>query len=345
MPFVRGESLARLVDRTHPFQSRDAVTLVRKVAGALHYAHQQGVLHRDLKPANILIDDRGEPMVMDFGLAHLDSATPLTQQGEVLGTPAYMSPEQITGNLQAVSPASDVYSLGAVLYQLLTGTPPFLGDLLTLVAQVPFDEPVPPSARRPGLDPRLDPVCLKALAKRPAERWPSMQHFAAALEDALDLEPRPSPVGPGRSLTLRVEGTLFAYRPAPGQEVITVGRQKRRPGGPADQGNDLVLRMPGNDQLSARISRRHLAIRRSGDGFVVVDHSKAGTLHNGQPLPPEVPTPLRPGDRLVVAGVLTLEVALQDGPVSGPCRTQVELSHPTAPFVLEATFGDLITFE
>src|SRR5262249_42560801 len=177
--------------------------------------------------------------------------------------------------------------------------------------------------------------CLKALAKRPADRWPSMRAFADVLAPFL-APPGPTladpPVGArgvwpaglaGPLLTLRIEGTPFPYRPLPGQDVITVGRPRRKPGDPDDQGNDFVLRVPGNDALSARISRRHLEIRRDGEDFHVCDHSKAGTLHNGQPLTRDVPTRLQAGDRLVVAGVLTLVVGLEPGPAVHPAFAPV----------------------
>src|SRR5947208_9318966 len=122
-----------------------------------------------------MLDDRGEPVVMDFGLARHDSADQLTRQGDVMGTPAYMPPEQVTGDVQAMGPASDVYSLGVVLYELLTGTRPFEGDFLALLSQITLDPPLPPSRRRPGLEATWDALCLKALAKAPAQRWPSMR--------------------------------------------------------------------------------------------------------------------------------------------------------------------------
>jgi serine/threonine protein kinase len=348
MAFIEGEPLTRRLEPGRPFSPREAAVLVRKLALALAEAHARGVVHRDLKPGNVMIDARGEPILMDFGLARRADASNLTQQGEVMGTPVYMAPEQINGDVQALGPGTDVYSLGVVLYELLTGTLPFRGDLLSLVSQITLDEPDPPSHRRPGLDPRLDRICLTALAKRPEDRWRSMEEFAAALEPitqppAIAAATLPAPAA--APLTLRIAGTPFAYRPLPGQDVITLGRQKRRQGDPDDHGNDVVLRVAGNDQLSTRISRRHLEIRRAGGHFVVVDRSKAGTLRNGQPLPRDVAVPLEAGDRLVVAGAIALEVGFQ-GAGAPTAPTEVEVPQPGgSPIIFEATLGDLVTLE
>jgi serine/threonine protein kinase len=353
LAFIAGEPLSRRLDPARPFDPREAAALVRKVALALAEAHQKGVIHRDLKPSNIMIDDHGEPVVMDFGLARCADATPLTQQGEVLGTLAYMPPEQISGDLAAVGPASDVYSLGVVLYQLLTGAVPFAGDMLALLGQVTLDEPRPPSALRPGLDPRLEAACLRALAKRPADRWPTMAAFADALAPLPEPPPfarppaaahRPDPGAP--RLTLRIAGTPFAYRLAPGQESVALGRQRRKPGDPDDQGNDIVLRVPGNDELSARISRRHLTIRRQGAGYVVLDHSRAGTVHNGRRLTPSEPAPLASGDRLVVAGVITLDVVLDHDPTLSLAPRCLEVpAAGVGPVLIEVSVGDMVTVE
>jgi serine/threonine protein kinase len=356
MTFIRGESLARRIGPRGVADVREAALLVRKVALALQQAHQAGVIHRDLKPSNILIDEQGEPVVTDFGLARRqDLAGALTQDGQALGTPAYMPPEQFSGDVGQMGPASDIYSLGVVLYELLTGAPPFSGDMLTLVCLVTSEEPAPPSRRRPGLAPELDQVCLKALAKTPGDRWPSMQALAQALGGWLDrtaafaASPGGGP-GPADSellaLVLRLEGTPFAYRPLPGQRVITLGRQKRKPGFPADEGNDIVLRVPGDDAASARISRRHLEIHRHGREVYALDLSKAGTTLNGRPLTRGVAVPLAHGDRLAVAGVLSLEVLL--GPSASvhagpPPRPGAAWAHGKA--VLEVSVGDMVTVE
>jgi serine/threonine protein kinase len=333
------------------------------MALALQVAHDSGVIHRDLKPANIMIDDQGEPIIMDFGLARrsLAETAQLTQEGQMLGTPAYMPPEQVTGDVQAMGPASDVYSLGVVLYELLTGTRPFDGDIISLMSQITLDPPVPPARRRPELEPAWDAICLKALAKAPAQRWPSMRALTTALEESLLPVGRignpshvpafaaapPLRTSPSEAtLALRVEGTPYLYRPWQGQDIISVGRQKRHPGDPPDRGNDFVLRVAGNDQATARISRRHFEIRRTTTGHVVVDCSKAGLLLNGQPVPKGMPTPLQAGDRLLVAGVVTLEVLLQPG-LPGVVSNLVEVPTAGSPgqLVLETSMGDMLTLE
>src|SRR5262249_24600178 len=150
---------------------RQAAALVRKLALALAEAHGRGVIHRDLKPSNIKINQRNEPVVLDFGIArrafHADE--PLTQDGQIMGTPPYMSPEQVRGDSRAASPTSDVYSLGVIFYELLTGRPPFEGPIAPVLGQVLVTEPERPSKRRRDLDPALEAICLKAMAKRPAD--------------------------------------------------------------------------------------------------------------------------------------------------------------------------------
>jgi hypothetical protein len=354
MPYLTGEPLSRRVARG-PLPVPEALALVEKLARALHYAHERGVVHRDLKPGNVLLDERGEPVVMDFGLARRAGDSHLTHEGEVLGTPAYMAPEQLMGQVAVVGPAADVYSLGVVLYELLTGAPPFQGDLLALASQVAYDEPRPPSKVRPAVDGRLDAVCLKALAKRPADR-PTMRELAVALADYQEADrraagfgvgPPPRPPG-GPALALRVVGTPFVYRPAPGQESITVGRQRRAPGGPPDHGNDFVLRVAGDDALTTRISRRHFEIVRAGDAYRVTDRSKAGLLLNGRALPRHEPAALAPGDRLLVAGVVELEVLLDPGGVGGLAAPVVHapaVARGTTRLLFEASMGDMLTLE
>jgi class 3 adenylate cyclase len=193
MAFIEGRALSELVP-AFSGRPREAAALVRTLALALAEAHERGVVHRDLKPSNVMIDGRGEPVVMDFGLARrVEVDVALSREGMVLGTPAYMAPEQAAGDLAAVGPASDVYSLGVILYELLTGQIPFRGKVTAVLAQVLRDEPSPPSRYRADLDPRLEAVCLQALAKDPARRPAGMRGLADLLTAYLDRQGRPTP--------------------------------------------------------------------------------------------------------------------------------------------------------
>src|SRR5262249_21121146 len=142
MAYIDGRPLSELVAGGQPLPQRQAAEIVRKVALALEEAHAQGVVHRDLKPANVMMNRRGEPVVMDFGLACLlnQQGTRLTRTGAVLGTPAYMAPEQVLGDLKSVGPRSDVYSLGVILYELLTAHRPFEGHAALVLAQIVTQE-------------------------------------------------------------------------------------------------------------------------------------------------------------------------------------------------------------
>lgn len=194
MAYVEGEPLSETL-RRGPLPPAEAAELVRRVAVAVEEAHARGVIHRDLKPSNIMLTPRGEPVVMDFGLARRSSAgdSRLTHSGMVLGTPAYMPPEQAEGDTATIGPRSDVYSLGAILYECFTGRPPFEGSVGQVLAQVLTRQPPAPSSLRPGLDPCLEAVCLKALAKKPADRYASMRDFADALSGWLAARPGGDP--------------------------------------------------------------------------------------------------------------------------------------------------------
>jgi serine/threonine-protein kinase len=174
-----------------PLPPRQAAQLVRTLALAIHSAHQQNIVHRDLKPSNILLAADGTPKVADFGLAkRLDEASAHTRTGSVLGTPSYMAPEQAEGRTRDVGPRTDVYALGAILYELLTGQPPFLGaTLLETLEQVRSHEPVSPRTRRPEIPADLETICLKCLNKEPRERYGTAQALADDLERFLQGEP------------------------------------------------------------------------------------------------------------------------------------------------------------
>ncbi|HYH63601.1 MAG TPA: serine/threonine-protein kinase [Urbifossiella sp.] len=184
MAFVEGRSLARVLSDGPPIPPVQAALLVRKLAQAMQEAHARGVVHRDLKPANVMLRPGGDPVVMDFGLARRGddrAAEGLTRPGDVIGTLEYMSPEQLDGDNDAVGPRADVYALGVVLYEVLTGRRPFSGSTAKLLTAILLKPPPRPSELRPGVPPRLDEICLTAMARDPADRYASMADFAAAL--------------------------------------------------------------------------------------------------------------------------------------------------------------------
>jgi tRNA A-37 threonylcarbamoyl transferase component Bud32 len=190
MDFVVGKNLAELV-RGNPLSAERAASYVKTIAEAVHFAHQRGTLHRDLKPQNVLIDADDRPRITDFGLAkRVETDSGLTRTGDVLGTPSYMPPEQASSRPDEVGPHSDVYSLGAILYELLTGHPPFRGatalDTLCQVIQSP-----PASLRKlnPDVPQDLETICLKCLEKNPARRYPSARALADELGRFLKHEP------------------------------------------------------------------------------------------------------------------------------------------------------------
>jgi eukaryotic-like serine/threonine-protein kinase len=190
MKLIEGRTLAELV-KHGPLPPRRAAEILLSVARAVEHAHDRGVLHRDLKPANILLDGGEQPLVTDFGLAkRTGSSASLTGTGAILGTPSYMAPEQADSNPDAIRNTTDVYSLGAILYEMLTGRPPFLAaspvDTLLLVRS---EEPVRPRLLNPSIDPDLELICRKCLEKRPEHRYAGAGELARDLEAYLAGEP------------------------------------------------------------------------------------------------------------------------------------------------------------
>jgi tetratricopeptide (TPR) repeat protein len=216
MRFIRGNTLEgaiknyhckRLTKEAGPLELRELLGHFVAVCNAISYAHSRGVLHRDLKPSNIIVGDFGEVIVLDWGLAKLKGAdeparslAPVavgeepsrraTEQGQVLGTPSYMPPEQAEGRLEMVDERSDVYALGAILYDLLTGEPPFDGpDTVTVLRRVVRDQPVAPRRTVPETSSALEAICLQALAKKPSDRYASAKSLAQDVQRWLGDEP------------------------------------------------------------------------------------------------------------------------------------------------------------
>src|SRR5512140_722834 len=190
MDFVNGPPLSRLVTG-QPLPARRAAGYVQTIAAAIHYAHERGVLHRDLKPSNVLLDENDQPKVTDFGLAkRLEKDTELTLSGQVLGSPSYMAPEQAAAQRGLVGKRSDIYSLGAILYHLLTGRAPFVAATVAeTLQQVQTTEPVSPTILNPHLPRDLKTICLKCLEKQPARRYQTAQELAEELSRWLRGEP------------------------------------------------------------------------------------------------------------------------------------------------------------
>jgi serine/threonine-protein kinase len=226
MEYVDGTPLSAFLARETAMDPTASVTCIGQLLRALDYAHARGVVHRDIKPANILVTADAQVKITDFGIAKIESST-LTQVGAVIGTPSYMSPEQFKG--EGVDGRSDLFAVGIVLYQMLTGTRPFLGAASNVMHQIINEEPEAPSVRRPGLHPAFDAVLRKAMAKRSEDRYPTAQAFLQALNEAhlqhtggqapteednertvLAFQPPPRPAEPARPATPSQHGAAPA---------------------------------------------------------------------------------------------------------------------------------------
>ena len=190
MDLVNGQTLGELSNDT-ALPSREAAILARKLAGAVQYAHESGVIHRDLKPGNVLVDESGEPHITDFGLAkRVDGDSNLTATGMILGTPSFMPPEQATGRLREVGKAADTWALGAILYDTLTGRPPFIGATpLETLRMVVETDPIPPRMLMSSIPVDLETICLKCLQKDPTARYASARDLEEDLERFLSGKP------------------------------------------------------------------------------------------------------------------------------------------------------------
>ena len=200
MDYVEGKNVADFI-KDNSLSAARAARLIKTIAEAIHFAHQRGTLHRDLKPQNVLIDAEGQPRITDFGLAKLTRTdSSLTREGVVMGSPSYMPPEQAAGKNDLVGPASDVYSIGAMLYHLLTGRAPFMAETpLATLRKVMEEEPTAPSKLNPKMPSDLETICLKCLEKQPLRRYHSARELAEEIDRFLNHEPiLARPAGAGR---------------------------------------------------------------------------------------------------------------------------------------------------
>jgi len=203
MEFVEGPSLKGLLDKHERFAVPDLRRVMDGLLAGLQFSHERGVVHRDIKPANVMLTKEGQPKIADFGIARIEMSS-MTQAGTMLGTPAYMSPEQFMG--QVVDARTDVYSAAVLLYQLLTGERPFDGGLTAIMHKVLNTEPPPPSTLAVTAPSALDAVVRRAMAKRPDDRYASAAAFAEAIRTALD-----APAG--AAAPLDAEATLIGSAP------------------------------------------------------------------------------------------------------------------------------------
>jgi len=257
MAYIEGHTLSVFIRPGKPLPERQVAAVVRKLALALQEAHEHGIIHRDLKPSNIMIDRRHEPVIMDFGLARCAEGpqSHRTQTGTLLGTPAYMSPEQVLGQPDQIGPQADVYGLGVILYELLAGCVPFEGPPAAVIGQILVAEPPSPQEFRSDLDPTLVAICRKAMAKKREDRYPSMKEFAAALGEYLRAA-KPSPAAPP---PLPAEPTRPAHEQASLADIFAdLAATADRSGGRKRTGRKIPARRRNGFPLAAR--HRNLAI-------------------------------------------------------------------------------------
>jgi serine/threonine protein kinase len=290
MQYVEGETVASILARRAVPPSW-AASVLTVVSAAVHYAHERGIVHRDLKPANLMIDRARRPVVMDFGIAKcLGSKAGLTEHGVVVGTPAYMPPEQAGEDPSRVGPHSDVYSLGAILFACLTGRPPFQGATnLETILRVIAPDPAPAArSLRPDVPEALDRICARCLSKNPADRYPSAKALARDLKGFLG---GAAGAGPAAPESLRGALPSVALVSQETGKVVRLFAATTLVGRAPEC--DLVLRVPD-------VSKRHCQILLSPDRVVVEDLGSAnGTAVNGRPVGR---ARLHDGDQLDIAG-------------------------------------------
>ena len=181
MEFIEGRELRDFFEAREEFETGEAVRIMGELLDALEFAHEAGVIHRDVKPANVMLDAQRRVKLADFGVARIQDGSDRSKGGTLVGTPAFMSPEQISGS--KVDRRTDLFSAGIVLYQLLTGAPPYAGDTVAeILRRVQSEEPFAPSALDPEVDPVIEGVCLRAMARDPRRRYPSAEALREDLE-------------------------------------------------------------------------------------------------------------------------------------------------------------------
>lgn len=191
MEFIEGDSLAALLQEGKKFNQVEVVELIQQLSQALSLAHQQGIVHRDLKPANVMIRQDGTPIITDFGLALMsqnEEATQITQHGQIMGSPSYMSPEQVEGDLEKIGPPSDIYALGVIMYELLAGQRPFQGTTASILSQIMTKDPRPVRNFQPDINSRLDQICRKMMARSAEQRYATMQDVTQVLTNWLETD-------------------------------------------------------------------------------------------------------------------------------------------------------------
>jgi serine/threonine protein kinase len=287
MAFIDGRPLSRVIAERNLGDGPAVAALVQKIARGVHKAHEQGIIHRDLKPDNIMVDADGEPVVMDFGLARrVDDDVRVTAPGRILGTPAYMSPEQVEGDPAKIGPWSDVYSLGVILYEMLTGRLPFRGSFTAVLRQVVSQEPPRPSAVNPALGEGspLERICLRLLAKAPADRYASMAEVVQALDEAFPRSPPPATRRSLWALLLALVARLFARRSATGASAGSSSDQTL-----AGPGSAAAVKKGPTGEQTADFPQAHdspeSVIREIRDGTNIFLENPVRGVHNRAPFP------------------------------------------------------------
>ncbi|QDT32787.1 protein kinase domain-containing protein [Thalassoglobus polymorphus] len=319
MQFVQGESLADLLERGEPLVPEMVVKICYELASAVQSAHEQGVLHRDLKPSNIMLDLAGNPRILDFGLSRrMDSDENLTATGQLMGTPAYMSPEQARGSHGEIGPQTDIFSLGVIFYEMLTGKRPFEGDSLpALLLSIIATNPKPPSELRPGLDKKLDAICLKAIAKKPKKRYATAGALAtdlAAVQADLSLpsfklssrQSRMMGIAAGSLILILLLMTFFLNGNRGPDETLAQNSTANASENNA-AGNNAVGKS-SEDNNRARPPESHLASHQGGTSNVDTPDSSPATSDKTDSTSGEQKTslPTRPNDDLAVAAITAL---------------------------------------